>query len=466
MAELTIDGKGVATAKQFAVANPATGEELDQAPVAGPAELDAAVAAARAAWPAWRADREARAEALRASAARLLEEIDALSTTLTAEQGKPVRDARVEVKMMAAWFEHALGLDLGPTLVREDEAARIEVRLEPVGVVAALTPWNFPLALSAWKLAPALWAGNVAVLKPSPLTPLSTLMVGEALRGVLPPGVLNVLSGPEPLGRMLVEHEGVDKVSFTGSIGVGRSVAEAGAARLRRDTLELGGNDAAIVLDSADPAQVAPELAGSAFVNCGQVCSAIKRVYAPRGRAAELAAAIGEAAAALTVGDGADRATRMGPLASPAGRDRVEELIADAKAGGAEVIAGGSRVHGPGWFHEPTVLLVGDPRARVVLEEQFGPVLPIVPYDSVEEAVALANDTEFGLGGSVWGEEDEARTVGDGLECGTVWHNTHVVVGPEQPFGGWKQSGAGVENGPWGLDEFTRLRTIHTRRSR
>jgi acyl-CoA reductase-like NAD-dependent aldehyde dehydrogenase len=464
MAELTIDGRSVPTAERFAVANPATGEELGQAPVAGAAELDAAVAAARAAWPAWRADGEARAAALRASAARLLDEIDTLSTTLTAEQGKPVRDARVEVKMMAAWFEHAVGLDLGPTRVREDEATAIEVRREPLGTVAALTPWNFPLALSAWKLAPALWAGNVAVLKPSPLTPLSTLMVGEALRDTLPPGVLNVLSGPEPLGRLLVEHEGVDKVSFTGSIGVGRSVAAAGAARLRRDTLELGGNDAAIVLPSADPAAIAPELAGSAFVNCGQVCSAVKRVYAPRARAAELAAAIGEVAAALTVGDGTDRATRMGPLASPAGRERVEALIADAQAGGAEVIAGGARIEGPGWFHQPTVLLVDDPAARVVREEQFGPVLPVVPYDSVAEAVELANATEFGLGGSVWGDEDEARAVGDGLECGTVWHNTHVVVGPEQPFGGWKQSGAGVENGPWGLAEFTRLRTVYTRR--
>jgi acyl-CoA reductase-like NAD-dependent aldehyde dehydrogenase len=451
----------------FPVVNPATEEVVASAPAADAAALGAALDAAVSAKDAWAADETARREALRAAADRLLGAADELARMLTLEQGKPLREARGEVRMMARWLDHFAELDLGePGVVRDDGRCLVEVRREPVGVVAAITPWNFPLALAAWKLAPALLAGNVVVLKPSPLTPLSTLMAGELLADVVPPGVLSVLAGPEPLGRLLVEHPAVDKVSFTGSIAVGREVAVAAARRLRRDTLELGGNDAAIILDDVDAATVAPQLVACAFVNCGQVCSAIKRLYVPRARMGELIEAIADAAAQLTIGDGLDPATRVGPLVSEAQRERVEALVADALAGGARLHAGGSRLPRRGWFHELTVLETEDPALRVVAEEQFGPVLPVLPFDRVEDAVRLANATRFGLGGSVWGaDEERARAIALELECGTVWVNTHVTVHPEQPFGGWKDSGAGLENGPWGLDEFTRVRAVHAGRA-
>lgn len=460
--QLTIGGEAHPGDGRFEVINPATEEVVAQCPAASAETLDRAVEAARKAQSDWGRDEQRRREALLAAADSLLAAADEIARTLTSEQGKPVREARYEVKMMSRWFKYYADLETGPETVA-GSGARIEILRRPIGVVGAITPWNFPLALTSWKLAPAFLAGNTVVLKPSPLTPLSTLQVGEILAQVLPSGVLNVVAGPEPLGSQMSSHAGIDKISFTGSIATGKAVAASGAPLLRRDTLELGGNDAAIVLEDADLGQVASGALASAFVNCGQVCSAIKRLYVPRRLLAEVSERIVSGAEAIRVGDGFDRDTRMGPMISAEQRQFMDVLIKDARERGATLLTGGDKLPGPGFFFQPTVLSIEDRQARVVAEEQFGPVLPLIPYDDVESAVEMANDTEFGLGGSVWAsDEARAREVAGRLECGTVWINHHVTVHPEQPFGGWKQSGVGVENGRQGLEEFTRLQTVFT----
>ncbi|MEV4257116.1 aldehyde dehydrogenase family protein, partial [Spirillospora sp. NPDC049652] len=336
----------------------------------------------------------------------------------------------------------------------------------PLGVVAAITPWNFPLLLAAWKLGPALLAGNTVVLKPSPYTPLSSLLLGEALRDVLPPGVLNVVSGGDELGAWMTAHPVPRKISFTGSVTTGKRVAASAAPDLKRVTLELGGNDPAILLDDVDPAAVAAKLFGAAFTNNGQVCSAVKRVYAPEAIYDDVVEALAARAREAKVGDGAAEGVEYGPINNRPQYERVSELVADAIAGGAKAAAGGRPMDRPGYFFEPTILAGAEDGTRIVDEEQFGPALPVIAYRDLDEAVARANGTHFGLSGSVWGgDADRAAEVAGRLECGTSWVNTHLALAPHQPFGGFKWSGVGVENGPWGLSGFTELQVIHRARS-
>jgi acyl-CoA reductase-like NAD-dependent aldehyde dehydrogenase len=331
-----------------------------------------------------------------------------------------------------------------------------------MGVVAAITPWNFPIVLACWKLGPALRAGNTVVLKPSPFTPLSTLAMGSVLAGALPPGVLNVVSGTDPLGEWMTSHPVPRKVSFTGSIATGKRVAAAAATDLKRVTLELGGNDPAIVLDDADPNAIADSLFSHAFANCGQVCIAIKRVYAPEAMVADLVESLADRARRTVVGDGMDEATELGPINNLPQLERVTNLVDDALAHGARAVAGGHRLDRPGYFFAPTIIDRAHDGLKVVDEEQFGPVLPVVAYRDVEDAVAAANGTNYGLCASVWSSDpDRAERVANRLECGTAWINTHLEVAPHQPFSGVKWSGIGVENGRRGLDEFCELQVIH-----
>jgi acyl-CoA reductase-like NAD-dependent aldehyde dehydrogenase len=303
----------------------------------------------------------------------------------------------------------------------------------PLGPVAAVTPWNFPLSLASWKLAPALRAGNTVVLKPSPYTPLSTLLLGRVLADVLPPGVVNVVTGGDALGERLVTHPLIRKVSFTGSVATGKRIAEVTAGDLKRLTLELGGNDPAIVLDDANPEAIAKRLFWAAFANCGQVCSAVKRVYAPEPIYDRLVAALAEQAERVTVAGGFEEGVRLGPVNNERQVRYFEELVAEARAGGARVAAGGERLERGGYFFAPTVLADVDDDARIVSEEQFGPALPIVRYRDVKDALARANGTTFGLGGSVWsGDPDRAAAVACRLECGTASVNAHVQVAHER----------------------------------
>ncbi|MCD0453433.1 aldehyde dehydrogenase family protein [Actinocorallia sp. API 0066] len=462
---MTIGGRSVKGEHSFDVVNPATGQAHAQAPDCSPAQLDAAFESARTAYRGWKDDLDARRAALHAAGDLLMAKANDLAPVLTGEQGKPLQDAAAEVFGAGFWLKHHADMPIPHEVIRDDEAAYVEVVRRPMGVVAAITPWNFPLMLACWKVGPALLAGNTMVLKPSPYTPLTTLAVGELLASVLPPGVLNVVSGRDPLGAQMTAHPVPRKVSFTGSVATGKRVAAAASDDLKRVTLELGGNDPAIVLPDADPAEIAPKLFDRAFANNGQVCSAIKRVYVPDALHDDLVEALADQARAAKVGDGMEEGVTHGPLNNAPQRDRVAALVADALARGATAVTGGGPVEGPGFFHEPTILAGATDGFAIVDEEQFGPALPVVRYSTVEEAVERANGTHFGLSGSVWGADaDRAWEVASALECGTAWVNTHLAVHPGQPFGGVKWSGVGTENGTWGLEGFTEVQVRHRNR--
>jgi acyl-CoA reductase-like NAD-dependent aldehyde dehydrogenase len=456
---MTIGGEAAPTEKTFDVINPAKGAPFAAAPDCTTEQLDAAFESASKAFRDWRSDEGARRKALLAAADALMGAAGEIAPILTAEQGKPLGEANIEVFGAAIWFQYYANLELPREVIQDDDNAFAEVVRRPLGVVAAITPWNFPLVLASWKIAPALMAGNTMVLKPSPYTPLATLKVGELLRGVLPEGVLNVVTGGDDLGAKMTTHPVPRKISFTGSVETGKKVAMSAAPDLKRVTLELGGNDPAIVLDDADPGDVAEKIFAQAFANNGQVCSAIKRVYVPESLHDDVVEAMVEKAKTIKVGDGAEEGTELGPINNRPQFERVSELVADALKGGATAAAGGKPMPGDGYFFEPTILTNVADGTRIVDEEQFGPALPIISYRDVDEALDRANATHFGLSGSVWGgDADRAADVASRLECGTSWVNTHLQLAPHQPFGGAKWSGIGVENGPWGLYGFTELK--------
>lgn len=459
---MTIDAAAAPTAATFDVLNPATNEVYAAAPECSREQLDAAMESAAKAFRDWRADESVRRDALRAAAGLLMSSSRTVAPILTAEQGKPISDANIELIAAGMWLQYYADLELPREVIQDDDAAFVEVLRKPLGVVAAITPWNFPVTLAAWKIAPALLAGNTMVLKPSPFTPLATLKMGELLRDVLPPGVLNVVSGGDELGAWMTSHPVPRKVSFTGSVATGKKVAAAAAPDLKRVTLELGGNDPAILLDDVDVAKVADSVFRAAFANNGQVCSAVKRVYVPESLYDDVVQAMATQAKSQKVGDGMDADTQLGPINNRPQFDRVSELVADALKGGAKAAAGGKPVDGPGNFFEPTILSDISDGTRIVDEEQFGPALPIISYRDLDDALDRANATHFGLSGSVWSSDpDRAASVAERLECGTAWVNTHLALSPHQPFGGAKWSGIGVENGTWGLLGFTEIQVLH-----
>jgi len=459
---MTIDGKAVAGAGEFGVINPATGKVFANAPECSREQLDTAMEAAARAFKAWSRDEAKRRQVLLDCASALEKKLGELAPLLTQEQGKPLKNANEELFGAAFWFKHTAGLQIPVEVLQDDASARVEVRRRPFGVVGAITPWNFPVMLAAWKIAPALLAGNTIVLKPSPYTPLSTLRLGEILRDVVPAGVVNVVSGGNELGAWISSHPTVRKVSFTGSVATGKKVALAAAPDLKRVTLELGGNDPAIVLRDVDPAKVAEKLFWGAFTNCGQVCSAVKRIYVHEDLYEDLGKRLAALARSVKVGDGLDPASQLGPLNNRMQFERVSELVEDARKQGARAVAGGAPVGGAGYFYQPTILTDVSDGTRIVDEEQFGPAVPLIRYRDVEDAIERANATHFGLSGSVWGADAaRAAEVAGRLECGTSWVNTHLAILPHAPFGGAKWSGIGVENGPWGLLGFTELQTVH-----
>jgi acyl-CoA reductase-like NAD-dependent aldehyde dehydrogenase len=356
----------------------------------------------------------------------------------------------------------AAALEFRREVLQDDAAARVEVVRRPLGVVAAITAWNYPVALASVKIGPALLAGNTVVLKPSPYTPLSTLLMGEVIREAFPPGVVNIVSGGDGLGAWMTSHPLARKISFTGSVATGKKVAIAAAPDLKRVTLELGGNDAAILLDDFDPATMTEKLFWGAFINSGQVCAAIKRVYVPEALYDDVVEGLAAHARSIKVGEGTEEGVKLGPINNAPQFERVKELVADALSHGATAVTGGHAMDRPGYFFEPTILTGLSDGTRIVDEEQFGPALPVVPYRDLGDAIDRANATHFGLSGSVWGADaDRAAAVAAQLECGTAWVNTHLALSPEQPFGGFKWSGIGVENGPWGLAEFSEFQVVH-----
>ncbi len=442
--------------------DPATGEPFDEAPDHDPDTLDAVVDAAHVAWRGWREDPAARTGALLAAADAVEAAGADLAPLLTREQGKPLSESYAEVARTAARLRYFAELDPGSQPITDGRPVRSEIRWRPIGPVAAIVPWNFPLQLASAKFAPALAAGNTVVLKPSPYTPLATRLLGSVLSTALPEDVLTIVTGGEPLGARLASHPGIRHVTFTGSIPTGRAVAESAAASLTRATLELGGNDAAVLLEDVDVERVADRLFWAAFRNCGQVCMAVKRVYAPARIHSQVVEALAQRAKTVVVGSGLDPVSELGPVNNAAQLARVERYTARAQADGARVAAGGHRLDRPGYFFAPTVLADVPSTSPVVTEEQFGPVLPVLPYTSVDEAVEAANGTRFGLGGSVWGTDlDRAEAVVGRLECGTAWINHHAELSLAQPFAGIKESGAGVAGGPWGLYGNLRPFVVH-----
>ncbi|MGX5357414.1 aldehyde dehydrogenase family protein [Kocuria sp. KH4] len=439
------------------ILDPATGELVGRAPESAVEDLDRALDRARRKQPEWAAVPDAERSALLLRAADAVEaNAAALAELLSREQGKPVRNgpnALFEVGGAVAWLRATASLPLEPETLFDDESGRAVLSYEPLGVVGAISPWNWPMMISVWQLAPALRMGNTVVAKPSEHTPLSVLGLVHVLNQVLPEGVLTVVAGGREVGEALSRHPGVDKLMFTGSTATGRAIMRSAADSLTRLTLELGGNDAGIVLPDADPEAIAEGLFWGAFINTGQTCAALKRLYVHEDVHDAVCEALTRVAAAMPMGQGRDERNVLGPLQNRAQFEIVADLVEQARAGGGRVLIGGEpAADQPGYFYPTTLVADLDDDNPLVTQEQFGPALPIVKYSTVDEAVRMANRLDVGLGASVWGSDpDRAREVAARLQAGTVWLNKHGAVDPRMPFGGIKSSGFGVEFGVEGL---------------
>lgn len=457
-----IDGELVAAGSPLDVINPATGEVFARCPSAGRSQLDRAAEAARRAFLEWRERSwEERREAVRRMAHVLREHQHELAELLTLEQGKPLGQSRDEIARAATQAEGMAAIPIEPELLVEDQTRRIELRYFPLGVVGIITPWNAPINLAAGPLTSAIYTGNAAILKPSPYTPLTTLKLAEKLREVFPRGLLNVLAGGDELGQWMTEHPGIDKISFTGSVATGKRVMASAATTLKRLTLELGGNDAAIVLDDVDPGAVAPKLFFASFVNSGQVCMAVKRIYAHERIYDALCEALAREARRAKVGSGLEPGVELGPIQNKAQYDRVVGLLEDTRRAGARILAGGELPEGRGYFFPPTLVTDIDERSRLVQEEQFGPIVPILEFRDIDDAVRRANDTRYGLSGSVWSRDPaRAAEVAARLEVGTAWVNQHRTTSAVVPFGGAKESGIGRQYSAIGLKSYMEPRVI------
>ena len=463
--KLLIGGNLVDGDSTMDVINPATEAVFTQAPRASETQLNDAVAAAKTAFPAWAATPiDERRKVITAIADAVEANYEDFARLLTQEQGKPLQDATGEVLGTVAFMRYFAGLNMPVKVLDDSEGRRVEAHRKPLGVIGAIVPWNFPMILMAFKLPPALLAGNTVVLKPAPTTPLTTLKLAGLMKDIVPAGVVNVITDANDLGAPLTAHPDIRKVSFTGSTSTGAKVMAGAANLLKRITLELGGNDAGIVLDDVNPKETAPQLFQSAFQNSGQVCIAMKRLYVHESIYDEMCAELAKLAEDAIIGDGLEQGTQLGPLQNKMQYDKVKDLIEDARKDG-QIIAGGTTPDQKGYFIRPTIVRDISDGTRLVDEEQFGPVLPVIKYSDPEDAVARANASPYGLGGSVWSKDtDRAYALADKMDAGTIWVNKHAELDPMIPFGGSKMSGVGTELGADGLEEFTQLKIINMAR--
>ncbi len=464
-----IDGRMTDNGQWFDVVNPANENVIGRVPACGKDELDTAVAAARRAFKTWSKTpiAERRAAVQRISAI-IKENADELHRLLTAEQGKPHAQAKGEIIGASMMAGAQATLDLEDEINEDSDARLSRTRRVPVGVVGGIVPWNFPVMMAVQKIAPAILSGCTIVLKPSPFTPLTTLRLAELIKDAVPAGVVNVVTGEDALGPLITEHTDIDKITFTGSTATGKKIMEGASKDLKRITLELGGNDASIVLPDADVEKVAEQLFWSSFSNAGQICVAAKRVYIHEDIYDDLSKAIADYARTVKVGDGSEQGTGVGPIQNRKQYERVLELIQDARDKGYKFLAGGDAgdPSGTGYYVPITILDNPPEDARIVAEEQFGPVMPLMKFSSDEEVIARANNSEYGLAGAVWTKDtDRGVRIAEQLETGTVWINEYLHLSPFAPFGGHKQSGFGAEYGKEGLLEFTYPQVITVKKN-
>tara|TARA_R110000850_G_scaffold67188_4_gene149629 strand:- start:14911 stop:16314 length:1404 start_codon:yes stop_codon:yes gene_type:complete len=460
--KLVIGGKLVDGASSMEVINPATGKVLTTCPRANVEQANEAVAAAKAAFKGWaNTPVEERRAALGKIADAMEGNIAELAKQLTQEQGKPTKEAMEEIGGAAAFIRYFATLETPPKVIEDSEVRRVESHRKPLGVVAAIIPWNFPILLACGKIGPALLTGNTMVVKPAPTTPLTTLMLGKICNDILPAGVLNVITDQNDLGATLTAHPDVRKVSFTGSTATGKKVMASASDTIKRVTLELGGNDAAIVLDDVDPKETAAALFGGAFANNGQVCLAIKRLYVHESIYDEMVDELSKHAQAAVMGDGLAEGTTLGPIQNKMQFEKVKGMLEETRSAG-KIVIGGEVTEDGGYFIRPTIVRDVTDGDRIVDEEQFGPILPVIKYSDPEDALARANSSSYGLGGSVWSKDAKRATqIAARLESGTAWVNKHLDLGPNIPFGGAKQSGIGVEFSEEGLAEFTQMQVVN-----
>ena len=461
---MTIGGQSVKGTDVFVVNNPATGEPAGYAPQASADDLDRAVAAGQAAFKDWsQLPDEELQDYCNKVAAKIGEHAEEIARLVTLEQGKPLNGlgSRMEAAGARVWASHTASLSLPVKVLQDNNEGRIELFRRPLGVVGSITPWNFPVSIAIWHILPALRTGNTVINKPSPYTPLSTLRVVELMNEVLPPGVVNCISASDDgvnIGAAMSAHPGIRKIVFTGSCATGKKVMMSAAETMKRLTLEMGGNDAGIIMPDVDPAAIAERLFWGSFINNGQTCAAMKRCYVHANIHDDVCSALVDFAKNVPVGDGLDESSMLGPVQNQMQFDKVARLVATAKSKG-DVLLGGEP--GDGLFFPPTIIAGlnnGDP---LVDEEQFGPALPIIKFTDLDDAIAAANNSENGLGGSIWSADvDRVRSLAGRIECGTLWINKHAGLNPGAPFGGVKSSGLGVEFGEEGLQEYTDIQVV------
>ncbi len=462
---LTIGGKAVPTVDHFEVRNPSTGDVVGFAPKASAADLDHAVDTAESAFADWsKTSHDERKKLCHAAAQKLADHAEEIAHLITLEQGKPLNGlgSRFEMGGAGAWAHYTADLEIPVKVIQDNNEGRVELHRRPIGVVGSITPWNWPVLIAIWHIMPALRAGNTVVNKPSPYTPLSTLRAIEVMNEVLPAGVLNGIAGEDSIGAAMSSHEGIGKIVFTGSASTGRKVMSSAAHTLKRLTLELGGNDAGIVLPDVDPKQIAPGLFWGGFINNGQTCAALKRLYVHDDVYDEVCKELVAFARTVPMGDGMKDDSQLGPVQNRMQFDKVARLVEEAKRSGGKVLMGGEPKRGS-LFYPITFVADVDNGNPLVDEEQFGPALPIIRYSDIDEVITRANDNPNGLGGSVWSKDvQKAREIGAQLQSGSVWINKHGAIQPNAPFGGVKGSGIGVEFGEEGLFENTNVQVMYS----
>ena len=462
---MLINGELVTADRMIDVINPATEQPFARVPHATERQLNEAVAAAKAAQVEWAktgmAERRAKIEEL---AAAIGAEADAFARLITQEQGKPLAEAMGEVEWSQGYLGHTATLELPDRVIQDDADFRIETRHKPLGVVAGIIAWNFPLLLCCWKIGPALMAGNAIVLKPAPTTPVAALKLGEICARIFPAGLVNVITDANDLGPKLTAHPDIAKIGFTGSSETGKRIMASAADTMKRVTLEMGGNDPAIVLPDVDVKLAAEKVFAGAFLNAGQVCLAVKRAYVHEDIYEEMCDELAGIAAQAVLDDGLKQGTTIGPIQNKEQYEKVKGYLRDAQANG-RIIAGGEAPDGPGYFIRPTIVRDVTDGQKIVDEEQFGPILPVISFRDIDDVVARANKSDYGLGGSVHSSDVEKATeIAGRIESGTVWVNQQLNIGPHIPMAGFKGSGLGIEQSVEGLAEYTQMQVINVAR--